>query len=501
MSRATVQLRTDAPGPLVSRHVFGHFIEHLGRCVYDGLWVGEDSPVPNRRGWRTDAIEALRAIGAPNLRWPGGCFADDYHWRDGLGPRAERPRGVNAWWAAAEPNTVGTHEFLDLCDAVGAEPYVCGNVGSGTVREMRDWIEYLNAPAGASTLADERARHGRREPAGVRLWAVGNESWACGGNMRAEFYADLYRQFATFLRDFPGAPLCRVACGPRDDDYHWTEVLMRECGRPLLGGQRLMQGLALHYYCVPGDFPPSKSATEFGEVEWDELMARAGRMEEFVARHGAIMDRHDPDAYVGLYVDEWGAWHAPEPGTPDGHFYQQGTLRDAVMAGYVLNTFVRHARRVRGANLAQTANVVHSLFLTDGGRLLRTPTWDVFALFRAHHAAAAVPVEVAGAGERAWEAWRYPRLSAAATRRAADGAVTLTLCQLDYAAPLTVAIRGAGGRPVRVRQLAGTAPQLHNTFAQPEAVRLAQIGLPCGGADDSWELELPPHSVTEVTFA
>jgi alpha-L-arabinofuranosidase len=499
MARVRIKVASEAPGPRVERHVFGHFVEHLGRCLYDGLWVGEDSPVPNVRGWRRDAVEALREIGAPNLRWPGGCFADDYHWRDGVGPRAARPRGVSAWWGAAEPNTVGTHEFLDLCAATGAEPYICGNVGSGTVQEMRDWVEYLNAPAGASSLADLRAAHGRREPAGVRLWAVGNESWACGGNMRPEYYADLYRRFATFLRDFPEAPLWRVGCGPRDDDYTWTEVMMRACGRPLLGGQRLMQALALHYYCVPGDFPPSRSATRFGEEDWDELMARTARMEEFIAGHSAIMDRHDPERYVALAVDEWGAWHAPEPGTPPGHFHQQGTVRDAVMAGYTLNTFIRHASRVRVANLAQTANVVHALFLTDGPRLLRTPTWDVFALYRGHHDALALPVELDGAGERAWQGRRYPALSAAASR-AADGSVNLTLCNLDYARPLAVAVECGALAAAGARGLRSAAPQDHNTFATPDAVRARAVATPARSGT-AWETELPPHSVTTLTFA
>lgn len=498
MAQARIKVADDAPGPRVERHVFGHFVEHLGRCVYDGLWVGEASSVPNVRGWRRDAVAALRAIGAPNLRWPGGCFADDYHWRDGVGPRAKRPRGVSAWWGSTETNTVGTHEFLDLCDAAGAEPYFCGNVGSGTVQEMRDWVEYLNAPEGASTLAAQRAADGRPAPAGATLWAVGNESWACGGNMRPEYYADLYRRFATYLRDFPGRPLRRVACGPRDDDYAWTEVLMRECGRPLLGGQRLMQDLALHYYCVPGDFPPRFSATDFGEAEWDELMARAARMDEFIARHTAVMDRHDPERHVGLAVDEWGAWHAPEPGTPPGHFLQQGTLRDAVMAGFVLNTFVRHAARVRLANLAQVANVIHALFLTDGPRLVRTPTWDVFGLYRRHQDAAALPAEASGVGARSWEGLSYPALSVAATR-AADGAVTVTLCNLEYARPLALTLECGALAPAESRVLRSARPQDHNTFARPETVRAA-AATPPSRLGAGWALELPPHSVTALTF-
>lgn len=500
MPPLAVNVRTDRPGATVSRHVFGHFIEHLGACIYDGLWVGPESPVANTRGWRHDAIVALRAMGTPNIRWPGGCFADDYHWRDGTGPASARPRGVSAWWGAPESNAVGTQEFLDLCAATDAEPYICGNVGSGTVQEMRDWVEYLNAPAGASTLAELRAAHGRPDPVNARLWAVGNESWACGGNMRPEYYADLYRRFATFLRDFPGAPLFRVGCGPRDGDYAWTEVMMRECGRPLLGGQRLMQGLALHYYCVPGDFPPRKSATQFGEPEWDELMALTARLGEYIAGHIAIMDRHDPEKYVALVVDEWGAWHAPEPGTPPGHFYQQGTVRDAVMAGYALNTFIHHADRVRVANLAQVANVVHAALLIKDGRLLRTPTWDVFTLYRAHHEGVQLPVELA-AGTRRWGELAYPSVSAAASR-AADGRITVTLCNLDYAAPVDLVLNlpGVSFAGVSARILTAATPQAHNTFAQPDAVRARDFSARMPSAD-SCELTLPPHSVVALTFA
>jgi alpha-N-arabinofuranosidase len=500
VSRIVLHVRADQPGATVSRQVFGHFIEHLGTCIYGGLWVGADSPVPNTGGWRQDAVEALRAMGTPNIRWPGGCFADDYHWRDGTGPAARRPRGVSAWWGAPESNAVGIHEFLDLCAAVGAEPYICGNVGSGTVQEMRDWVEYLNAPAGASALAELRAAHGRTDPARVRLWAVGNESWACGGNMRAEYYADLYRRFATFLRDFPGAPLYRVGCGPRDDDYHWTEVMMRECGRPLLGGQRLLQGLALHCYCVPGDFPPLKSATTFGETEWDELMALTARLGEYIASHAAIMDRYDPEKHVALVVDEWGAWHAPEPGTPPGHFFQQGTVRDAVMAGYALNLFIRHADRVRLANLAQAANVVHAALLIRDGQLLRTPTWDVFTLYRAHQDGVQLPVEL-DAGLRRWGDLVYPRVSAAASR-AADGRITVTICNLDYAAAisLTLQLPGVSATRAEGRILSAGQPQAHNSFSQPDAVRACAFTAvqPAAGG---WELTLPPHSVLALTFA
>jgi alpha-N-arabinofuranosidase len=275
---------------------------------------------------------------------------------------------------------------------------------------------------------------------------------------------------------------------------------MRECGRPLLGGQRLMQGLALHYYCVPGDFPPRKSATHFGGEEWDELMALAARMDAFIRRHAAIMDLHDPARSVALVVDEWGAWHAPEPGTPEGFFFQQGTVRDAVMAGFILNTFIAHAGRVRLANLAQAANVVHAVLLTEGDRLLRTPTWDVFALYRGHHESVQLPVEI-DAGMRRWGDLAYPRVSAAATQ-AADGAITVTLCNLDYAAEVGLAleVRGAEATRVAAQILTARDPQAHNTFAAPDAVR-AQAFAALERRGSGWELTLPPHSVLALTLS
>lgn len=491
MVRAQLTLRADAPGAVVSRHLFGHFAEHLGRCIYDGLWVGEESAIPNVRGWRSDVVAALRAIRIPNLRWPGGCFADDYHWRDGVGPRASRPRRPNAWWGSLENNAVGSLEFIDLCRQLGCEPYFCGNIGSGTVAEMRDWVEYLNAPRGG-TLAEERAAHGLAEPAGVRLWAVGNESWGCGGHMRVEAYADHFRRAATYLRDHGDTKLFRVACGPRDDDYHWTDVMMRECAKPILG-TTLMQGLALHYYCVPGDFPPQKSATEFGEAEWLELMWRAARMDEFIERHSAIMDRRDPEKKVALVVDEWGAWHAPAAGSNPAHLFQQNTLRDAVMAGAILNTFIHHSARVRLGNLAQVVNVIQAVILTDGPRFVLTPTWHVFRMFLPHHDAMHVPVEL-DAEALAFEGKKFPALSAAASR-GADGALTLTVCNLDPARPARIETNFPAG-PARGEILTAAAFNAHNTFDQPHTLEPQPFAVA-----DARVFELPAHSVAVLRSA
>ncbi|MBI5960091.1 MAG: alpha-N-arabinofuranosidase, partial [Chloroflexi bacterium] len=339
MNRLTIY--ADGDGPTISRHIYGHFAEHLGRCIYDGIWVGENSPIPNTRGIRNDIVEALRRINIPNLRWPGGCFADDYHWRDGIGPREDRSSRVNTHWGnVTENNAFGTHEFMDLCAQLECEPYICGNVGSGTMQEMRDWLEYMTF-AGDSTLANERRKNGQAEPWSLTYWGVGNENWGCGGNMRAEFYADEYRRYATYCRHFNEGKLYRIAGGPHDDDYHWTTVLMREAAAR-------MEGLSLHYYSLI-QWNDKKSATQFDESEWFTLLKKALFIDTLISQHSAIMDHYDPGKRVGLIVDEWGTWHAAEPGTNPAFLYQQNTLRDAVLAGVTFHIFHEHCDRVHMA--------------------------------------------------------------------------------------------------------------------------------------------------------
>ncbi|MEW6754616.1 MAG: alpha-L-arabinofuranosidase C-terminal domain-containing protein, partial [Candidatus Latescibacterota bacterium] len=391
----------------ISRHVYGHFAEHLGRCIYGGLWVGEDAPIPNTGGLRDDVVAALRALRVPNLRWPGGCFADEYHWRDGIGPRHGRPTMVNTHWGGVtEDNAFGTHEFMELCARLECEPYICGNVGSGTVREMQQWVEYLAADSGP--MAELRRANGRAEPWRLNLWGVGNENWGCGGSMRPEYYADEFRRYATYCRSFGESRLQKVACGPSGPDYRWTEVLMERAV-----GQ--MHALALHYYCGSGQ--ASRSATRFAEEDWFAQLRRALAMDELIRRHTAIMDQHDPEKRVALLVDEWGAWHAVEPGTNPGFLYQQNSLRDALVAGVTLNIFNQHAERVRGANLAQMVNVLQAMVLTEerGPRMLLTPTYHVFEMYRVHQEALLLPVDL-GCGQYAWGDQAIPALSASASQ-------------------------------------------------------------------------------------
>jgi alpha-L-arabinofuranosidase len=469
-NRAKLHIAANQPGPVISRHLFGHFAEHLGRCIYDGLWVGEDAKVPNVRGWRSDLVAALREIKIPNLRWPGGCYADDYFWRDGIGPRSQRPRRVNAHWGSViDDNAVGTHEFLDLCEQLSCAPYLALNLGSGSPREMREWVEYVNAPAG--TLADERATNGRKEPWHVTLWGVGNENWGCGGHMRPEYYADEYRRYATYVQDYPNAKSLRMACGPNEDDYHWTEVMMRECAQPLYGFDP-MNGLSLHYYTLPGGWANKAQATPFDHNGWNEVMALGWRMDELVRKHSAIMDRADPEKKVALLVDEWGAWYGVEKGTNPRFLYQQQTVRDAVLAAINLNIFIDNCERVRFANLAQVVNVLQSIALTepDGGRMVLTPTWAVFKFYAAHHEARRLPVKTETA-QLSHAKKTFPQISVTASV-AVDSSVTVTLCNTDPANAIEVelTLSGRSADQLTAQVISSSELTACNTFDQPRTI-------------------------------
>jgi len=377
------------PKITISRHIYGHFSEHLGRCIYDGFWVGDSINVPKKDRIRMDIVEALKKIRVPNLRWPGGCFGDEYHWSDGIGPRDQRPKRVNTTWGmVAEDNSFGTHEFLELCELIGCEPYIAGNVGTGTPLEMANWIEYLNFN-GDSKLAQLRKANGHPTPFKVSFWGVGNESWGCGGNMTPEYYSSLYKQYANFCENYPGAPLKKIVSGANADDYNWTEVCMKNI--PV----NQMWGISLHYYTLPtGNWRDKGSATQFDEKEYFNTMKNGLRMEEIVSRNESIMNRYDPQKRVALVVDEWGVWTNVEPGTIGAFLYQQNSMRDALLAGTTLNIFNNHAERVRVANLAQTVNVLQALVLTKGSQMLLTPTYHVFDLYKVHQDARLLPVQI-----------------------------------------------------------------------------------------------------------
>ncbi len=493
-----ITINADQGRQTISRHIYGHFAEHLGRCIYDGVWVGEDSSIPNTRGMRNDIIEALRGLNIPNLRWPGGCFADEYHWMDGIGPREQRPTLVNTHWGGVtENNHFGTHEFLDLCDLLGCEPYICGNVGSGSVQEMQQWVEYITF-GGVNPMADLRRDHGRDEPWPLRYWGVGNENWGCGGSMTAEFYADQYRRYQTYVRSFGDEPIYKIACGAADGDYHWTETLMRAArGR---GGRLLMDGLSLHYYTFGGERRPRLSATDFDESEWFEVMQAALHMRELVERHSTIMDQYDPEKQVGLIIDEWGTWYAVEAGTNPRFLYQQNSLRDALVAAVTLDIFNQHADRVHMANIAQTINVLQAMVLTDGEQMLLTPTYHVFEMYKVHQDATLLPMDLRSDAYRHGDS-EIPAVSASASVDG-SGQINLTVSNSDPNCSLEVTCEVRGRKVVEAsgRVLTAATVYAHNTFDEPETVRplpFTAVTL----AEQRLTIQLPAKSVVALSLS
>ncbi len=467
MKPARIVISLDEPIGRIAPEIFGHFAEHLGLCVEEGLWVGPDSKIPNTNGIRSDSLNALRRLRVPVLRWPGGCYADDYHWEDGIGPREQRPRRVNIHWGQTiEDGGFGTHEFIDLCRAIGAQPYFAGNLGSGAVREMRDWVEYCNF-AGDSTLARRRAANGSPQPFGVKYWGVGNENWGCGGNFCPEDYAVAYKQYSSYLRDFSGHKLFLVACGPNGNDLNWSRRFFSK-----LGGYRHLHGYAAHYYTWNrhGNYG---TATKFDADQYYMLLHESLRIEDVVVQQRALMDSVDPKREIGLFVDEWGSWHPVETGRNEAHLYQQNSMRDAILAALTFNIFHRHADKVVMANIAQVCNVLQSMILTDGPKFVTTPTFSVFEMFRHHQGGQSVRTRVeAGDVSFSWksEPKALPRLSAAASIQA--GILTLSVVNTDATQPLEVQIelRGGAGKQAQIVTLANRDPQAHNTFETPNAV-------------------------------
>jgi alpha-N-arabinofuranosidase len=472
MARAKLSIHLDEPIGLIRPELYGQFSEHLGGCVDEGIWVGCGSKIANVDGLRSDVIEALRNIRVPVMRWPGGCFADDYHWMDGIGPAEKRPRTVNLWWGqTVETNGFGTHEFLRFCELVGCKPYLAGNLGSGTVREMRDWVEYCNYP-GDSTLARTRAQNGSPFPFNVRYWGVGNEQWGCGGNLCADEYAGEYRRYATYLRDLGGTELFLIACGPdtgspQRQAFHadWTRRFLKK-----LGSFERIHGLAAHYYCGTAG-----TATEYSTDQWYELLARASRIGQIIRTHRAVMDEFDPRRRIGLLVDEWGTWHPPTPGRDPQRYWQQNTLRDALVAGITLNAFNNHADQLVMCNIAQTVNVLQAMCLTDGDRMIVTPTYHVFHLFQPHQGATALRTtiespDVSFAVEN--ERRTMPALTASASVK--GDALTLSLTNAHATLPQEVDLELRGGGSMseaQVHVLTHEDLAAHNTFEEPDVVR------------------------------
>lgn len=485
---AVATITNDAKAPIISKHIYGHFAEHLGRCIYDGFYVGEGSTIPNTAGVRNDIINALKDLDIPNLRWPGGCFADTYHWKDGIGPKAERPTIVNTWWGGVtEDNSFGTHDFLNLCEELHAEPYISGNVGSGTVKELADWVQYANFD-GTSPMSDLRKENGREKPWKVKFWGVGNEAWGCGGNMRPEYYADEYRKYTTFMS---GAGLdggiYRIASGANDANYNWTEVLMKNIPHHLL------QGVALHHYSVI-DWGKKSSSTDFSEKEYFITMKRSWDMDELITKHSEIMDKYDPEHRVDLVVDEWGGWYDVIPGTNPGFLYQQNTIRDAMIAGTVLNIFNNHADRVKMANLAQTVNVLQAVVLTKGEKMILTPTYYVMKMYKVHQDAQLLPVNFQSptydlGGEQ------LPAISISASKNA-QGATHISMVNIDASKTHRVSLNL---KDLQIKGLSAsilTAPKLqdYNSFDKPDTIK-PETFKKFKFHGGQLEIDLPAHSV------
>lgn len=471
----------------INKNIYGHFSEHLGRCIYEGIWVGENSIIPNTKGIRNDVIQALKEMQVPVLRWPGGCFADEYHWKDGIGLKEKRPKMVNTHWGGVvENNHFGTHEFFQLCELIGAEPYICGNVGSGTVYEMQQWVEYMTFD-GESPMANWRRENGQDEPWKLPYFGVGNENWGCGGHMRPEYYADLFRRYATYVRNYGDNRIYKIACGASDWNLRWTEVLMREAGR-------FMDGLSLHYYTVPGTWQQKGSAVNFDRSDWFTTLKKTLAMDEIITRHSAIMDHYDPKRRVGLIIDEWGTWYDVEPGTNPGFLYQQNTMRDALVAGVNFNIFHKHCNRVQMANIAQMVNVLQAVILTEGQLIIKTPTYHVFNMYKVHQNADALDIscesDLYQHGEET-----IPQVTVSASMDNSKK-VHVSLCNLDpeNTADTLLELRGLAVSSVQGTVLTAGKINAHNTFEQPDLVEPSEFNQAVL-KQNSLEVQLPPMSV------
>lgn len=491
MKETTVRVNANKKKSRINPEIYGHFSEHLGRCIYNGLYVGEDSSIPNSGGVRKDVIEALKNIKIPVLRWPGGCFADEYHWKDGIGEKSARKKMINTNWGhVVEDNSFGTHEFMELCEELGCQPYVAGNMGSGTVQELAEWVEYMTFD-GVSPMAELRRKNGREKPWKLKYLGIGNESWGCGGNMRPEYYSDLYKQYQSFCKNFSGNELYKVACGPNADDYNWTEVVMKNLN------EYHTKAISLHYYTIPsGNWNAKGSATGFTDEEYYATVSKTLYMDELVTKHGEIMDKYDPEKKIGLIVDEWGCWYDVEEGTNPGFLYQQNTMRDAIVAAENLNIFNAHSDRVVMANLAQTVNVLQSVILTEGDKMLLTPTYHVFDLYKEHQGAELLESEC-DSFEVGTEEYKAPAISQSVSADSSGNIlITASNCSLSDSVRVKVMLDGFSPADVKGRILCAAAGEF-NSFDCPDKVKPADFGSAVieGG---SVVFEMPPCSVVSL---
>lgn len=475
---------------VINKDIYGHFSEHLGRCIYEGLYVGEDSPIPNVNGMRKDVVGALRDMQIPVLRWPGGCFADEYHWMDGIGPKETRKKIINTHWGGVvEDNSFGTHEFMELCSQLGCDAYVNGNVGSGTVREMSEWVEYMTFD-GTSPMAELRKQNGSEKPWTVKYFGIGNENWGCGGNFEPEFYANEVHRYNTFVRDYAGRPhIYRIACGPNSEDIGWTEGLMRS--------KKQFDGLSLHYYTVPHGWDARGAAAEFSDDMYYATVTTAYRINSIINRHLAVMDHYDRNKRIDLIVDEWGCWWDVEKGTNPGFLYQQNTMRDAVVAGLSLNIFNKHADRIKMANIAQLVNVLQAVVLTDGADMLLTPTYHVFRMYKEHQNSTLLGSYLTSENITC-EGNTMPVICESASVNA-DGRIVSTIVNtsLENTAQIDCQIADSTVNSVKAELLTGSA-QDHNTFTDKSNVVPVDFSDEVRLKADGFIVELPPCSIAKL---
>jgi len=489
-SQNKITLHAERAKDTISKNIYGNFAEHLGHGIYGGFYVGGDNKkIPNKDGVRLDVINALKKLKIPVLRWPGGCFADTYHWKDGIGPKDKRPSMLNIWWGnVKEDNSFGTNEFLNMCEELNAEPYISVNVGSGTVQDVADWVKYVDHQEGTSPMTDLREKNGRTKPWHVKYWGIGNEAWGCGGNMTAEYYANVYRQNATFMTNWNNTDrIFRIASGASGNDYHWTEVLMRDI--PL----NMLEGVALHHYSVIS-WSKKGSATNFSEDQYFKTMQQASLMEEYVTKHSEIMDKYDPTKKVALIVDEWGGWYDVEPGTNGAFLYQQNTMRDAMIAGLTLNIFNNHCERVRMANIAQCINVLQAVILTNEEKIVLTPTYHVMEMYNVHQDALMLPVEIT-TNDYVLGDNKLKAVSVSASKDKA-GLVHISLTNIDgnKAQDVSIDLGGLAVKSVTGRILRSDRLQDYNSFDNPEKVKPAVFnGAAISGS--TLTLKMPAFSV------
>ena len=494
----TINIQADEPGHIISRDIYGQFSEHLGRGIYGGIWVGYDSEIANTRGIRNDVVAALKEANIPNVRWPGGCFADEYHWMDGIGNPADRPKTVNTTWGGVtEDNSFGTHEFMDLCEQLNCEPVICGNVGSGTVNEMSDWLQYLTSN-GDDPMAKLRRANGREKPWEIKYWGIGNESWGCGGIMSSEFYSNESARYSFFAKSYGEEPLYKILSGGLPENYEWTETIMKKWSETDGWLQGYMSGYSLHFYTV-NDWNHKGSATNFNEDDWFATISRTLTMDELITKHTAIMDKYDPDKKIGLIVDEWGNWFDVEPETNPAFLYQQNSLRDAMVAALNLNIFHKH-ERVQMANIAQMVNVLQSLILTDKEEMVLTPTYYVFKMFNDFQDANYLPIELTSEKYSHGNDSIYALSSSCAITN--DNKIILSLVNVSPTKSIDVicSLNGIASQNISGEILTAEIMNAYNTFDNPDNVKPENFSDFLVTEDGTLSVDLPSKSIVVLKW-